>query len=50
MTLDGRRVKALESDDTLFLPSEALAYAVAKEWSDQKGDIQKLLMPMVCAL
>eukprot|EP00667_Euglena_gracilis_P017581 EG_transcript_18536 len=46
VTLDGRRVKALESDDTLFLPSEALAYAVAKEWSDQKGDIQKLLMPM----
>jgi chaperone required for assembly of F1-ATPase len=46
VALDGRRVKALESNDTLFLPSEAMAHAVAKEWADQEGTINKLLMPM----
>ncbi len=48
VTLDGRKVKALESEETLFLPTEGMAYAVAKEWMDQKDNINKLLMPMVC--
>lgn len=46
VTLDGRKVKALESDDTLLLPTEAMAYAVANEWVEQKEVINKLLMPM----
>jgi chaperone required for assembly of F1-ATPase len=46
VTLDGRKVKALESNEYLLLPSEEMAYAVAHEWAQQTGTINKLLMPM----
>eukprot|EP01006_Ploeotia_vitrea_P058851 TRINITY_DN70401_c0_g1_i1.p1 TRINITY_DN70401_c0_g1~~TRINITY_DN70401_c0_g1_i1.p1 ORF type:complete len:372 (+),score=49.46 TRINITY_DN70401_c0_g1_i1:75-1190(+) len=46
VTLDGRKVKSLEGKDTLVLPSEPFAVAVAHEWSQQKGYLNKLTMPL----
>ena len=40
----------MESNEFLLLPNEAMAYTVAQEWAEQQGMINKLLMPMVCAL
>ncbi|EPY27750.1 ATP synthase mitochondrial F1 complex assembly factor 2 [Strigomonas culicis] len=49
--VDGRRVKAFESDLPLAVPSEELAYCCAQEYAEQTGHINKLLMPMtdVCS-
>eukprot|EP01012_Entosiphon_sulcatum_P048279 TRINITY_DN66763_c0_g1_i1.p1 TRINITY_DN66763_c0_g1~~TRINITY_DN66763_c0_g1_i1.p1 ORF type:complete len:364 (-),score=68.14 TRINITY_DN66763_c0_g1_i1:18-1082(-) len=44
--LDGRRLKALESRDTLLVPTEEMAYTVAEEWAEQQDYINKLIMPM----
>jgi chaperone required for assembly of F1-ATPase len=44
--LDGRKVKAFESTQPLRLPSEEYALAVAKEFSFQAGQMNKLLMPL----
>ena len=38
VTLDGKPVKTLYKDD-LFLPSKALAVAVAEEWDSQRETI-----------
>lgn len=46
VAVDGRKVKAFESTQVLALPSEALAVACAREYAQQKGHLNKLLMPM----
>ncbi|CCW61221.1 unnamed protein product [Phytomonas sp. EM1] len=44
--LDGRKVRAFESKQILAVPSEAMAYCCAQEYSEQSGYLNKLLMPM----
>ncbi|SCU69558.1 ATP12 chaperone protein, putative [Trypanosoma equiperdum] len=44
--VDGRKVKAFESRGVLAIPSEAMAYACAREFSEQKDYLNKLLMPL----
>ncbi|KAH9589360.1 ATP12 [Trypanosoma melophagium] len=44
--VDGRKVKAFESTNILAIPSEAMAYCCAREYSEQTGHLNKLLMPM----
>ena len=46
IALDGRSVKAFESAKQLRVPGEALAHAIAKEWSEQTQYINKLTMPL----
>lgn len=46
ITVDGHKVKAFESRQLLAVPSEAMAYCCAQEFSEQTGHINKLLMPM----
>jgi chaperone required for assembly of F1-ATPase len=46
VTVDGRKVKAFESSAILAIPNEALALACAKEWAEQEGYLNKLLMPL----
>ena len=46
VSVDGRKVKAFETTAVLAIPSEALALACAKEWSEQEGHLNKLLMPL----
>nr|CCC94402.1 unnamed protein product [Trypanosoma congolense IL3000] len=44
--VDGRKVKAFESRGVLAIPSEAMAYACAREYAEQKDYLNKLLMPL----
>ncbi|RNF09114.1 ATP synthase mitochondrial F1 complex assembly factor 2 [Trypanosoma conorhini] len=44
--VDGRKVKAFESNNVLAIPSEAMAYACAREYAEQTVYLNKLLMPM----
>lgn len=46
VTVDGRRVRAFESKQILAVPSEEMALCCAQEYAEQKGYINKLLMPM----
>ncbi|CUG88459.1 ATP12 chaperone protein, putative [Bodo saltans] len=46
VAVDGRKVKAFESQRVLALPNEELALACAREYAAQKGHINKLLMPI----
>ena len=46
VAVDGRKVKAFESNQVLAIPSEAMAYACANEYASQKGHLNKLLMPL----
>ena len=46
VAVDGRKVKAFETTAVLAMPSEALALACAKEWAEQEGHLNKLLMPL----
>lgn len=46
VAVDGRKVKAFESNQVLAIPSEALAHACAREYGQQKGYLNKLLMPL----
>lgn len=51
VTVDGRKVKAFESNLPLAVPSEEMALCCAQEYAEQTGHINKLLMPMsdVCS-
>lgn len=44
--VDGRPVKAFESNKPLLLPSEPYALACAAEWAEQEQYINKLIMPL----
>ncbi|KAG8345345.1 putative ATP12 chaperone protein [Trypanosoma vivax] len=44
--VDGRKVKAFGSNNVLAIPSEAMAYACAYEYGEQKEYLNKLLMPL----
>lgn len=44
--VQGRPIKAFENTQPLVLPSQDFALACAKEWSEQVGYINKLIMPL----
>ena len=44
--VQGRAIKAFENTQPLILPSEDFALACAKEWSEQVGYVNKLIMPL----
>lgn len=44
--LDGRKVKAFETTQPLIVPTEDFALAIAHEYAQQSGVLNKLLMPL----